>query len=488
MSLRLRLIVIIVVLSGGVLVAVNVVTYTALHSFLLDRERTQLLDAVTGVDTQLKGSPVATATQIPTGAPGSRPLVPTSPAVAAGSRGSAPGTFGALLDGAGNSVRTLQLRDGDHIRPPPRLPDGLVAAAKRHAGPVEVDAVTGNGRYLIVARPQAGSPTRTVVAGVPLGAVDDTLSELRVIEGSATIIALLLIFALGTWSIRVGLRPLDRMGATASTIAAGDLTQRIEPVTERTEVGRLGLALNAMLAQIERAFSEQEASESRMRRFLADASHELRTPLTSIRGYAEAFRMGAADDPESLARAMRRIEHSAERMGVLVDDLLLLARLDAVRRVDGSPVDLAAIVDDACGDVRVTAADREITFTGTEGVVVLADIDQVHQIVDNLLGNAQSHTPAGTPIEVGVTARGDDGVLTVRDHGPGLPEGEAGRVFERFWRGDAARGDDGGAGLGLAIVQAIVSGHGGTATAENASGGGALFSIAIPLAPPATGG
>jgi len=481
-SLRLRLLLLVVVLASGVLVAVNVVTYTSLRSFLVDRDTEQLLRAVGGVDRQLEAAPTISRRM---GADD----VPPPPPVSAGASGSEPGTYGALVDTEGNTVRKLQLMDGDEVRPPPQLPDDLTALRKKDSAPIEVDATSGGGRYLLVARHAASDPEQLVIAAMPLDNVDDILDQLRVIEGGATIIALLLLVGLGAWAIRVGLRPLDRIGHTAATIAAGDLTQRVEPTTERTEVGRLGIALNTMLAQIERAFSEREASELRMRQFLADASHELRTPLASIRGYAEVFRLGAAEDPEDLARALVRIEHSAARMGVLVDDLLLLARLDAVRRVDGVPVDLEAIVDDACGDVRVTAKGRTIRYTGPadgQPVTVIADADQVYQVVDNLLRNALAYTPDDTAIEVSVAERDGEGVLVVRDHGPGLPEGAAAHVFERFWRGDASREEQGGggAGLGLSIVQAIVTAHGGSARAENAPDGGARFTIALRLAPP----
>lgn len=480
MSLRARLLLIVVVLAGGALIGVNVVTYTALRSFLIDRDQEQLVQAVGGVDRQLQADAALSDRRL-----GSAGFV-TAPPVSAGARGSEPGTYGALLDATGNTVRTLQLRDGDTVRPPPKLPADIKALADRRATPIEVDAVSGPGRYLLVARHAAAGGGQVVVAAVPMDAVDAILDRLQIIEVLVTFVALVLIAVLGAWAIRASLRPLDRIGRTATMIAAGDLTQRVELTNERTEVGRLSVALNAMLAQIERAFSEREASEGRMRRFLADASHELRTPLTSIRGYAQAFRLGAADDPEDLARALGRIEHAAERMGVLVDDLLLLARLDAVRHVTGAPVDLAAVVDDACGDIRMTAPERVITFRGpAEGsVTVMADADQIYQIVDNLLRNALVHTPPEAAIDVAVRQEDGVGVLTVRDHGPGLPEGGEAHVFERFWQADASRGDRQGAGLGLAIVHAIVTAHSGTVGAANAPDGGAVFTIRLVLAPP----
>ena len=210
--------------------------------------------------------------------------------------------------------------------------------------------------------------------------------------------------------VRVGLLPLDRMGHTASAIAGGDLSHRVETTDPRTEVGRLGIALNRMLDRLEDAFAAREASQGRLRRFIADASHELRTPLVSIRGYAELYRMGAARSDEDVAKSMRRIEDEAARMGVLVEDLLTLARLDEVRAAPHGPVDLAALARDAVDDARVTAPDREISLDA-EPARVTGDADQLRQVLANLLRNALVHTPAGTPIEVTV----DD---SVRARGP----------------------------------------------------------------------
>jgi two-component system OmpR family sensor kinase len=274
--------------------------------------------------------------------------------------------------------------------------------------------------------------------------------------------------------IRIGLRPLERMQQTANAIAAGDMSARVETTDERTEVGRLGASLNSMLGQIERAFAEREASEERLRRFLADASHELRTPLTSIRGYAEAFRLGPARDPAELETAMSRIEGESARMGVLVDELLTLARLDEVRVRVRRPVDLPTVAAEACADARAANPGRRIELTAGARGDVIGDEGQLHQVAANLLRNAVQHTPEGTPIDVSVSASGGDVTLAVRDHGGGLPPGAADHAFERFWRHERSRRPgDGGAGLGLAIVAAIAAAHGGSAHAANAPEGGA---------------
>ena len=260
--------------------------------------------------------------------------------------------------------------------------------------------------------------------------------------------------------------------------------RRVEIAEPRTEVGRLGLALNAMLARLEEAFAERRASEERLRRFLADASHELRTPLASIRGYAELFRIGAAREGAEIEKAMARIEDESARMGVLVEDLLALARLDEVRETDREPVDIAALAGDAVEDARAVAPGREIELRrGGDGSLVLdGDPAQLRQVLANLMRNALVHTPAGTPIEVSVSSDGRDVTLDVRDHGPGLPSGDPDALFERFWRAEAGRGRGrSGAGLGLSIVAAIVSAHGGRAQATNAPGGGARFTITLPV-------
>jgi two-component system, OmpR family, sensor kinase len=255
----------------------------------------------------------------------------------------------------------------------------------------------------------------------------------------------------------------------------------VESTDPRSEVGRLGLALNAMLDRLEQAFGEREASENRLRRFIADASHELRTPLASIRGYAELFRMGAARDPADVEKAMRRIEDEATRMGVLVDDLLMLARLDEVADAPHGEVDLAAVVRDAVDDGRATAPTRTIRARLDEPAPVIGDADQLRQVLGNLLRNAFVHTPEGTPIEVTLSRANGEVRLEIRDYGPGLPPGDPDALFERFWRTEGGRERGrGGAGLGLAIVAAIVDAHGGHVGAENAGGGGASFVVTLP--------
>jgi len=303
------------------------------------------------------------------------------------------------------------------------------------------------------------------------------------VEGLASAAVLVGLGLLALRLVRVGLRPLDDIAATAGAIAAGDLSRRVGPAEPTTEVGRLGLALNAMLGQIEAAFAERRASEARLRRFVADASHELRTPLTSIRGYAELFRRGADARPEDLATTMQRIEEEAERMGGLVDELLLLARLDQGRPLQRAPVDLAALAAEAVEQARVIDPERPLELDADGPVVVIGDQDRLRQVAANLLANVRMHTTAGTAARVEVSAGDGRAVLEVVDHGQGLSQEQAARVFDRFYRTDPARARaKGGAGLGLSIVAAIAEAHGGRASVASAPGKGARFRIELPLA------
>jgi two-component system OmpR family sensor kinase len=322
-----------------------------------------------------------------------------------------------------------------------------------------------------------------VVLAIPLTPVQSTLSQLLDLEaliglgvlGATAVLALLI--------IRVGLRPLRKMGAVAQDIAAGDLTRRVEPATPKTEIGRLGLALNGMLSQIEAAFAERTESNTRLRRFIADASHELRTPLTSIRGYSEMLRRGAAKSPTDAEVARRRIEEESVRMSVLVDDMLLIARLDQGRPLETKPVDLQTIAQDAAADARAVAPQREITLTAPSQVVVEGDDTRLRQVLGNLVRNAIVHTPQQTAIEIAVSTEDGVGRMSVADHGPGLQVDQLDRIFEPFYRADPSRSrDSGGAGLGLSIVSAVVSAHGGHVTVTETSGGGATFEVELPLA------
>ena len=318
-----------------------------------------------------------------------------------------------------------------------------------------------------------------IVVAVPLTDLESTLRQLQLIE---LIVSALLLVGLGALSwvmVRRDLRPLKEITETAGVIAHGDLTQRVSHVNQATEVGQLGTAFNTMVDEIEVAFAERAASEERLRRFLADASHELRTPLTSILGYAELFDLGVRDRPEDLAVSMRTIKEEAIRMGTLVDDLLWLAQLDHERPLRRDPVDLGALVRRSAAGVGIADPDHPLTIEIDHPVVVRGDEQRLRQVIDNLLVNAMIHTPPGTAIQVAMTEEGEWAVLTVHDDGPGIDPAEAARIFEPFYRSDPSRARaSGGAGLGLAIVAAIVGSHGGTVVAR--PGPGATFEVRLP--------
>jgi two-component system, OmpR family, sensor kinase len=326
-----------------------------------------------------------------------------------------------------------------------------------------------------------------------LESVDRTVRRLIVVELLIGLAVLAACAAGGWYAVQRAFRPLRQIEDTAAAIADGDLGRRIPTRTAKDEVTSLSRSLNAMLAQIEQSFSDREASEERMRQFVADASHELRTPLAAVRGYAELYRQGAVREPEDVASAMLRIEGEAGRMGGLVEDLLTLARLDEQRPLSISSVDLTVLAADAAQDARAIDPDRRITVQGTSGplrpVVVEGDEAKLRQVIANLMSNALHHTPAGTPVElaVGLDPTPDQGVVEVRDHGPGVDPAKARKVFERFYRADPSRSrGTGGNGLGLAIAAAIVGSHHGRIGVGRTPGGGATFVLELPVERPLT--
>ncbi len=327
-------------------------------------------------------------------------------------------------------------------------------------------------------------PQGVLVVAAPLNPTIATLSSLLGVQIGASLAVLAVLCAVVLFTLRRGLKPLEAMAETTDAIAGGDLAQRVEVGRASSEVARLGRAMNAMLGRIEEAFAEKSRSEQRLRQFVADASHELRTPLTSIRGYAELLRKGAFADDDGRRRALLRVEREAGRMGLLVDDLLLLARLDQGRPLDQVAVDLSRVGADAVADARAVDPSRPVELDSNGPVVVMGDRDRLGQVAHNLVRNALEHTPPGTRVTVRVRADTTKGYLTVSDEGPGLSPVGVNRAFDRFWRDDAAR-TGGGSGLGLSIVRAIAEVLGGSATVRSRLGEGATFEVAIPLAPAA---
>ena len=478
MSLRARLIATLLVLSAVGLLALAATTYVSQRSFQEQRVDDQ---------TSAAGPAVSRALDLATGqeaggGPGEGPE-------RGGGRGPGgpdpaetnlpPGTYAERRAADGQVLGSVTPFSDQTKLPKPDLPSAIAPGRL-----FTVDAKGSSGlRYRVRATPGPGGEV-TIVA-IPLQGVEDALNRLLLVEGLVIAGVLALLALLSSVLVRAGLRPLERIGHTADAIAAGELSHRVETTDERTEVGRLGTALNSMLDRLDEAFSQREASEGRLRRFLADVSHELRTPLASIRGYAELFRIGAAREPAETERAMSRIEEESARMGVLVDDLLTLARLGEVHDRPSEAVDVSALAADAAADARATEPGREIVARDEGEAIVLGDPHQLRQVLANLMRNALVHTPAGTPVEVATRADGHGLVeIEVRDHGPGLPAGEdPSFLFERFWRTEAGRERGrAGAGLGLAIVAGIVDAHGGTVRAANARGGGAAFTVRLPLA------
>jgi two-component system OmpR family sensor kinase len=478
-SLRLRLLLALVALVAIGLLVADAATYASLRSFLLTRVDQQLEDARFPMARALVESASAPGLSgVPAGS------VPNLP----------PGTYGAIVDSSGRVVAATSFTYGGRSSAAPVLPTDLstLAAQSPRGDTVTVGAAGARLSYrLLVWEPQGASNPQgyMLVVAIPLSDLGQTLGRLLLIEILVTAVVLLGLGGLAWWIVRRELRPLEDMAATAGAIAAGDLTRRVEPAEPRTEVGRLGLALNAMLTQIEQAFARRKASEDALRHFLAQASHELRTPLASIRGYAELFRRGAKDRPEDLELAMRRIEQEGARMGVLVEELLLLARLDEGRPLQREAVDLAHVAADAVADAHVAQPGRSIELVAPQPVVLQGDELRLRQVATNLVTNALVH--AGPDAHVQVSARTADGwaELEVRDDGRGMPPEVARRVFEPFFHVNGAPEDGtageaearGTTGLGLAIALGIAEAHGGTIELRTAPAQGSTFIVRLPL-------
>ena len=465
MTLRFRLVLALVALVAVGLAVFGIATFTAFSRVQHQRLDDQLRASVPFVTGQLyeQVSPGSGPPGPPGGdQPGGGPIVPS-------------GTYAELRDPSGAVVATLQPWDSTRQ---PSLPDDLTPPDQgRHV--FSTGSTGGSGRWRASVSESDHHDGDAIVVAVPMDELTASLNRLVLIE-SAAAVALLAALAVGAWLIlRRGLRPLEHMATSARSISAGDLSQRVTPADGRSEVGQLGLALNTMLGELEGAFAERDATEHRLRQFLADASHELRTPLTSIQGFAELFRVGGEKDHVDLAVIMRRIEEESARMKVLVEDLLLLARLDETRPVERAPVDLAVLAADACSDAVAADPGRPVTLDASGPIIVFGDEDHLRQAIANLVSNALTHTLAGTPIEVSAARTNGHATVVVRDHGEGLEADALHHVFDRFWRADRARVGS-GSGLGLSIVAAIAQEHGGDVSVVNAEGGGARFELTLP--------
>jgi two-component system OmpR family sensor kinase len=473
LSLRARLLAVVAALLTVALVAVGVLTVTNLRGQLLKQVDAQLRSVV-----QERGALEQLVDQLQTrgGGPiGDDPL---------------PSRYVVEIFFDDPAVRDSgPLHDGPE-GPLPRLPDLTRAQADATDGAARTVRGSDGTSWRMVAVPvvdqSARQPGAAVIA-LPLDDVQETLRAvaLRFVVLGAALIALLVL--IGWFLVGRAFRPLREVESVTAAFGEGDTSRRVDVRAPGTEVGRLGGAVNAMLDRIETTLAAREASEQRMRRFIGDAGHELRTPLATLRGFAELYRMGAVSEPDDVSGTFRRIEDESTRMGGLVEDLLVLARLDEQRPLRQQDVDLLVLAGDAVHDSTALAPDRVVRLTGIDGsprpqsAPTTGDEARLRQVVTNLLGNALRHTPQGTPVELGVGRREDRCVLQVVDHGPGVPPELAEKIFERFYRADASRTrSSGGSGLGLAIVDAIVQAHGGLAVVLPTPGGGATFEVALP--------
>jgi two-component system OmpR family sensor kinase len=463
LPLRVRLVALLVSLLLVALTLTSIATSAVM--------RRQLMDST---DRDLRAAAVPTASQVLTRLFNRRDEgIPTNYAVRfMPTDGSAPFAVNPTGERLHPDIPNLALND-------PRVRNGTLFTVRSTDGVMRWRVVPG----------QLRDGSATFAVAVPLRGVDTTV--LRMLN-FAILIGLTVIAAcalLGWYGVRRAFRPLAQIEDTAAAIAAGDLTRRIPEPAAQDEVASLSRSLNAMLAQIEHSFAVRQASEERMRQFVADASHELRTPLAAVRGYAELYRQGAVTTAQDVTGTMRRIEDESIRMGGLVDDLLLLTRLDSRRTVERGPVDLTVLAADAVQDARALDPARQVRLLGLSGdlqpTTIEGDEAKLRQVVTNLVGNAVNHTPAGTSIEIAVgPAPSGRARLEVRDHGSGVDPVKARKVFERFYRADPSRGrgNGGGNGLGLAIVAAIVEAHKGQVGVSATPGGGATFIVELPTA------
>ncbi len=507
-SIRRRVIVALAVLLTLGLAATDVVIYLSVHEFLSERLDAQLASARAPIERYLGDVPYGACPSYSTLDNLATPSVyiMTFHVVTHLNR------RGVRLDGCGSKsdevVRNPDFASGSSAAPDPQpaLPATIHFShpiAGKVYDPRIADANLSSFTVGAVGKPHFVYRVQAVplpfggalVAAAPLAPMDNLLANLIRVELGVSLAALAVVVGVAVWLVRLGLRPLEGMAAQADAIAAGELSRRVEPSDPVTETGRLGAALNAMLEQIEGAFTAREASEARLRRFVADVSHELRTPLTSIRGYAELFRRGARTRPDDLERAMSRIESEAARMTALVDDLMLLARLDQGREIENAPVNLAAVASDAVADASVIDVEREVILDAPDPVVITGDENRLRQLVVNLVSNALRHTPAGTPVKVSVSRENGTARVDVWDGGPGIPEDVLPHIFERFHTSAtmAATGDipsngengvAGGTGLGLSIVQAIARAHEGRVWASSTVEEGTTFHVELKASGP----
>jgi two-component system, OmpR family, sensor kinase len=466
MSLRLRLLLAVGAVALFALLVADAATYGALRSSMYRRTNQSLDTAEATIERAARFARSRVA----------------FPALA-------PGTFVEFRDASDNIVPpVITVPSSDGVQQSPKLPDHIGGLNPAPGGLVDhkkyftvgsVNAGGPNFRVRVTSLPQGGQ----IIVATSLHDTLDTLHKLLAIEIAVTAVALVIAAGLGWWLVRVGLAPLAAVEQTAVAIADGQLDRRVPGDNADTEVGQVARALNIMLARIQGAFAERDATEARLRRFVADASHELRTPLAAVSAYAEMFDRGAKERPDDLARLLSGIRSESARMGQLVEDLLLLARLDDGRPVEYRSVELVGLTAEAVETATAVGPAWPVYLHADRPVEVIGDSARLRQVIDNMLANVRAHTPAGTTAEVSVTLDGADAVIEVTDNGPGLTTEQSANVFERFYRADPSRSrQSGGAGLGLSIVAAIVGVHGGRVSASARPEGGAAFIVRLPVA------
>ena len=464
-SLRNRLTVGVLILSAFGFAGAGFGAQALLQDYLIHQVDDQLLSVVGGVADRLDQAGIARDDDDDQAARAATPLnrVPTSISV------TVLDPFGNLIGGIGGDFNSNQITD--YVK---GLLPGQVAAFG--AKPFTVEAPGADFRVATTVLP---SSLGSVIVAQSLSDFDKTTHQISIVFLIIGGIVLLFIAFASRQVIKLSMKPLKKIEETAEQIAAGDLSARLENFEPDTEVGRLSTSLNTMLSRIEESFAARAQSEDKLRRFVADASHELRTPLTSIRGFAELHRQGAVPEGEKTKELISRIEKESMRMGYLVEDLLLLARMDQSRELVLVDLDLSSLVTEAVTSAQAAGPDHPITSEIAHNIHTQGDADKVYQVVTNLLANARAHTPAGTAIHVSTYATKDGSYVSVADNGPGLSTEDQLHVFERFYRVDSSRqrSSDDGSGLGLSIVDEVMKAHGGTVSVASEPGKGATFTL-----------
>ena len=468
-SLRDRLTAGVLILSAFGFIGAGIGSQALLRDYLINQVDKQLLSVVNGTTDQLDRAGIQDDSSEERGERFGRtavtPLnrVPTSISV------TVLDPFGNLVGGLGGDLNSNQITE--YVRG--LLPGQVMAFGSK---PFTIEAPGSDFRVATTVLP---SSLGSVIVAQSLEDFDQTTSRIGVVFVVIGLLVLLFIAFASRQVIKISMRPLVKIEDTAEKIAAGDLSARLENFEPDTEVGRLSTSLNIMLSRIEESFAVRTLSENKLRRFVADASHELRTPLTAIRGFAELHRQGAVPEGEKTKELISRIEKESIRMGYLVEDLLMLARLDQSRELVMDEVDLSGLVGEAVTSATASGPDHKITPEIAPNVKAFGDSDKIYQVVTNLLANARAHTPAGTLIKVTVGSNQQGAFVSVADNGPGLSKEDQSKIFERFYRVDPSRqrSSQDGSGLGLSIVDAVMQAHGGNVSVASDLGKGAVFTL-----------